>query len=64
MFNGKPSQVQFTLRATLIDNNTNLIILLCEFDEVTTAKSDDPIGGVLDANQAVNSAQERLGKFS
>jgi cholesterol transport system auxiliary component len=64
IFNGKPSQVQFTLRATFIDNNTNLIISLREFDEVATAKSDDPIGGVLAANQAVNSALEKLGKFS
>ena len=60
----KPSQVQFTLRATLIDNISNKVIAYREFDEIVDAKSDDPIGGVLAANQAVNTALEKLGRFT
>lgn len=60
----KISQVQFTLRATLIDNATNTVIARQEFDELTEAKSDDPIGGVLAANQAVNTVLEKVSKFA
>lgn len=64
MFDSKPSRVQFTLRAALIDNVNNKIIAHREFEEVTKANSDDPIGGVNAANQAVNILLERLRKFS
>ena len=64
IFNSKPSQLQFTLRVTLIDNATNKIIANREFDELTNAKSDDPVGGVLAANQAVNTVLEKVSKFA
>lgn len=60
----KPSQVQFTLRATLIDNVSNKVIASREFDEIVDAKSDDPIGGVLAANEAVNTVLEKLSRFT
>ena len=64
LIKSKPSQVQFTLRATLIDNISNKVIAYREFDETVDAKSDDPIGGVIAANQAVNTALEKLGRFT
>ena len=63
-FNTKPSHVQFTLRATMIDSVTNKVIALREFDERVDAKSDNPIGGVLAANVAVNLALSKLSVFS
>lgn len=62
--NGKTSQVQFTLRVTLIDNSTNTVIGHREFDEMVNAISDDPPGGVLAANQAVNTVLEKVSKFT
>ncbi len=64
IFNSKPSYVQFVLRTTIIDNLTNKIIAHREFDESVDAKSDDPLGGVLAANQAVNLVLEKLSQFS
>lgn len=73
IFNTKPSlresslressKVQFTLRATLIDNATNKVIVHHEFNEVVDTKSDDPVGGVIAANLAVNKALEKLSIF-
>ena len=73
IFNTKPSlresslressKVQFTLRATIIDNATNKVILHHEFNEVVDAESDDPVGGVIAANLAVNKALEKLSIF-
>ena len=57
------SKVQFTLRATIIDNATNKVILHHEFNEVVDAESDDPVGGVIAANLAVNKALEKLSIF-
>ncbi len=59
----QPSQVRFTLRATMIDNTTNKIIAQREFDERVNAPTDDPLGGVTAANQAVNATLEKLGTF-
>lgn len=63
-FNTKPSVLQFTLRATIIDNTTGKIVALREFNEHAIAVSDDPIGGVTAANQAVNNVLKQLGMFS
>lgn len=63
-FNSKPSKMLFTLRATIIDNTTNKVIASREFDEQADAVSDDPSGGVAAANQAVNTALEKLSAFS
>ena len=63
-FNTKPSHVQFTLRATMIDNVTNKVIATSEFDERVDAISDNPIAGVVAANLAVNQAIYKLSVFS
>ena len=63
-FNVKPSQVQFVLRVTVIDNVTNKVIAYREFDERATAISDNPNGGATAANQAVNAALEKLALLS
>ncbi|MBC7755611.1 MAG: membrane integrity-associated transporter subunit PqiC [Bdellovibrio sp.] len=63
-FNVKPSQVQFVLRASIIDNATNQVIAYRQFDERVNAISENPNGGALAANQAVNAALEKLALFS
>ena len=63
-FNVKPSQVQFVLRATIIDNVTNKVVAYREFDERVNAVLDNPNGGAIAANQAVNAALEKLALFS
>ncbi len=63
-FNTKPSHVQFTLRATMIDSVTNKVIATREFDEHVDAISDNPIAGVVAANLAVNQAIYKLSVFS
>jgi len=55
-----PSRVRFTLRATLVDNNTRAVLASQEFDESVTSISETPYGGVLAANQAVQTVLEQL----
>lgn len=62
-FHTKPSTIRFNIRATIINNATGKIIALREFDEVVVAVSDDPIGGVKAANEAVNIALKKLSVF-
>ena len=62
--NNKPSYVQFTLRVTMIDNVTNKVIALQEFDERVDASSDNPMGGVAAANLAVNQVLNNLSLFT
>ena len=59
-FDSKPSVVRFTLRVSIINNATGKIVGLRELDERVTAVSDDPIGGVIAANQAVKLALDKL----
>ena len=63
-FSTKPSQVQFTLRASFIDSATQQVIATQEFNERVNANSDNPIGGVLAANVAINLALDKLSTFS
>lgn len=60
----KPSYVQFTLRVTMIDNVTNKVIALQEFDERVDASSDNPMGGAAAANVAVNQVLNNLSLFT
>lgn len=55
-----PSRVRFTLRATLVDNATRDVLAWREFDASVKAPSETPYGGVLAANQAVQSVLEQL----
>ena len=58
-----PSRVRFTLRATLVDDKTRRVLAWREFDVSVAAGSDDPYGGVLAANQAVQGVLSNLSQF-
>lgn len=63
-FMQKPSQVRFTLRATLTDNTTRKVIGSREFEAVAAAPSDNPQGGVAAANRAVQQVLAELAAFT
>ena len=63
-FSTQPSRVRFTLRATLVDDNTRRVIAGEEFDESVEAKSEDPYGGVLATNAVIKTVLEKLAVFS
>lgn len=62
-FGNPPSQVRFTLRAYLLDNKTRQIMAWREFDETVAAAQEDPYGGVIAANGAVQKVMEKLASF-
>jgi cholesterol transport system auxiliary component len=62
-FQTQPSRVRFTLRATLVENKTRHVLAGREFEAVAPASSDDPYGGVVAANQAVQTVLENLAQF-
>ncbi len=63
-FQTQPSQVRFTLRATLVDDRARRVLAWREFDTVVPAASDDPYGGVTAANTAVQTTLQQLAMFS
>lgn len=62
-FSQQPSRVRFTLRATLMDNLTRRVLALHEFDETVMATTDDPYGGVIASNRAVQAVLQGLAGF-
>ncbi len=62
-FAESPSRVRFTLRAYLVDNATRRVLASREFDESVAAASEDPYGGVVAANLAVQTVLEQLARF-
>jgi cholesterol transport system auxiliary component len=62
-FDRQPSSVRFTLRAYLIDDQSRRVLAWREFDERVPARSEDPYGGVVAANQAVQNALTKLARF-
>lgn len=62
-FLGHPSQVRFTLRATLVDQTTRKVLAWREFDASVAAASDTPQGGVVAANRAVQTVLTALADF-
>jgi cholesterol transport system auxiliary component len=62
-FGGGPSRVRFTLRATMSDNATRRVISWREFDEAVSSESEDPYGGVIAANRAVQLVMAQLAQF-
>jgi len=62
-FQTRPSRVRFALRATLVDERTRRVIAVREFESTVTATSDDPYGGVVAANRAVQGALGDLSLF-
>ena len=59
----QPSRVRFTLRAHLVDDKTRRVLAWREFDAVVPAASEDPYGGVVAANRAVQTVLENLAVF-
>ena len=59
-FSAKPSRVVFTLRAYLLDTQTRKTIAWRELETVVAATSDDPVGGVVAANRAVQMALQQV----
>jgi len=62
-FQTVPSRVRFTLRATLVDDRTRRVLDVREFESTIAATSDDPYGGVVAANRAVQGALADLSLF-
>ena len=62
-FHAQPSRVRFTMRAYLIEDKTRRVVAWREFDTAVTATSDDPYGGVVAANRAVQTVLENLSAF-
>jgi cholesterol transport system auxiliary component len=62
-FSDTPSRVRLTLRATLSDNATRQVISWQTFDETVPAASDDPYGGVVAANLAVQQVMAQLARY-
>jgi len=62
-FQTQPSRVRFTLRAYLVVEKTRRVLAWREFDAVVPAASEDPYGGVVAANRAVQTVLEDLSAF-
>ena len=62
-FDTSPSRVRFTLRATLVDSATRRVLAWREFEASAAAASDDPYGGVVAANRAVQTVLQQLAGF-
>jgi cholesterol transport system auxiliary component len=62
-FLSAPSRVRFTLRAYLVESVTRRVIASREFDAAVPATSEDPYGGVVAANRAVQAVLENLSAF-
>ena len=62
-FDTQPSHARFTLRAYLVDDKTRGVLAWREFDADVPALSDDPYGGVVAANKAVQMVLADLSAF-
>lgn len=62
-FQTHPSQVRFTLRATLVEDRSRRVLAWQEFEAVAPATSEDAYGGVLATNRAVQTVVDRLAMF-
>jgi cholesterol transport system auxiliary component len=62
-FQTSPSQVRFTLRATLVADKTRQVLGWQEFEAIAPANSEDAYGGVLAANRAVQTVVDQLAVF-
>lgn len=62
-FDIRPSRVRFTLRAHLVDDRTRRVLAWREFDAAVPAASEDPYGGVVAANRAVQITLRNLAAF-
>jgi cholesterol transport system auxiliary component len=62
-FQTSPSRVRFTLRAYLVDDKARRVLAWREFDSEVAATSEDPYGGVVAANRAVQTVLKDLSAF-
>jgi cholesterol transport system auxiliary component len=62
-FQTQPSRVRFTLRAYLVDDKTRRVLAWREFEAAAPSASEDPYGGVVAANRAVQTVLESLSAF-
>ena len=62
-FQTRPSRARFTLRAYLVDDKSRRVVAWREFEAEVPAASDDPYGGVVAANQAVQMVLADLSAF-
>ena len=62
-FQTQPSRVHFTLRAYVVEERTRRVLAWREFDTTVDAASEDPYGGVVAANQAVQNVLAQLASF-
>lgn len=62
-FQTRPSRVRFTVRAYLVEDKTRRVLAWREFDAAIPAASEDPYGGVVAANRAVQDVLDRLSAF-
>jgi cholesterol transport system auxiliary component len=62
-FQTEPSRAHFTLRAIITDTATQRVLAWREFDVSMAAASEDPYGGVVAANHAVQAALQQLAQF-
>jgi cholesterol transport system auxiliary component len=62
-FMTQPSQVHFTLRATLVDDKTRKLLAWREFDGYAPASSEDAVGGVAAANHVVQTVLSDMANF-
>lgn len=62
-FSGSPSRVRLMLRAHLVEEQRRVVIASRDFESVARSASEDPYGGVLAANEAVQAVLEKLSIF-
>jgi len=62
-FSTQPAQMQFTLRATLVDNGTRRVLAWREFNETVPTPGDAPYDGIKAANSAVQAGLQELSVF-
>ena len=62
-FSAQPSRVVFTLRAYLLDTQTRKTIASRELETSIASASDDPAGGVVAANRAVQVTLQQIADF-
>lgn len=62
-FGAGPSRVRFTLRAYLVEVKSRRVLSSREFDASVPASSEDPYGGVLAANRAIQTVLGEVAAF-
>jgi cholesterol transport system auxiliary component len=62
-FETRPSRVQLTLRAQLIDVTDKRVLAIKLFDETENATSEDAYGGVVAANRALQRVLDQVLEF-